>query len=325
MENNRAPSAFTPGRVSLLEFLAAQAAISLEHTTLYSDLSRQTTEHRRTEQALRRSEERLRRLVDIAGVIPWEVEAETELFTYVGPQAEPRLGWPTSLWYKPNFLRDHVHPADRDETLASFGRLCAGGTQCDADFRLMTQDGRALWLHMVVSVAEREGGQRVLSGFFFDVTERKEAEGQLREQIEIIERQREDIRVLSTPLLDVWDGVVAMPILGMFDKERAALAMEVLLASVSQRGIRYAILDLTGVTTVDAPTAEHLLRLVRAVELLGARAIVAGIRSDVARTIVAHGIGLDRVETKATLKDALRVAGARSMGKGGAVLGRMVG
>lgn len=315
MENNLVPSAFTPRRTSLLEFLAAQAAISLEHAKLYADLERQNGEHRRAEETLRRSEERLRRLVDIAGVIPWEADPETELFTYVGPQAEQRLGIPTSRWYKPNFLREHVHPADRDATLAAFASLCERGAHGEAEFRVLTQDGRVTWLHMVVSVAEREGGQRILSGFFFDVTERKEVEATLREQIEIIDRQREDIRTLSTPLLDVWDGVVAMPLLGAFDEERAARAMDVLLATISQKQVRCAILDLTGVATVDGPTAENISKLVRAVELLGARAIVAGIRSDVARTIVSSGIGLERVETKATLKDALRGSGAMGGGR----------
>ncbi|MDI1436160.1 GAF domain-containing protein [Polyangium sorediatum] len=306
MENNLVPGAFTPRRLSLLEFLAAQAAISLDHAQLYADLARENSERRRTEQTLRRSEERMRRLVEIAGVIPWEADAETERFTFVGPQAEERLGWPTSAWYKPNFLRDHAHPEDRDLALAAFTRAASDETPGGLEYRLRTKDGRAVWLHMVVSVAEREGGQRLLSGFFFDVTARKHAEETLREQLEIIHRQREDIRTLSTPLLDVWDGVVAMPVLGALDESRAARAMEVLLGTIAQRAVHCAILDLTGVASVDAVTAEHLLRIVRAVELLGARALIVGIQPDVARTIVSLGIGLGRVETRASLKDALQ-------------------
>ncbi|MDC3957706.1 GAF domain-containing protein [Polyangium jinanense] len=306
MENNLVPGAFTPRRLSLLEFLAAQAAISLDHAKLYADLARENTERRRTEQTLRRSEERMRRLVEIAGVIPWEADAETERFTYVGPQAEEGLGWPTSAWYKANFLRDHAHPEDRDLALAAFTRASADENPGGVEYRLRTKDGRAVWLHMVVSVAEREGGQRLLSGFFFDVTARKHAEETLREQLEIIHRQREDIRTLSTPLLDVWDGVVAMPVLGALDESRAARAMDVLLSTITQRTVHCAILDLTGVASVDAVTAEHLLRIVRAVELLGARALIVGIQPEVARTIVSLGIGLGRVETRATLKDALQ-------------------
>jgi PAS domain S-box-containing protein len=308
MENNLVPGAFTARRLSLLEFLAAQAAISLDHAKLYADLARENGERRRTEGTLRKSEERLRRLVDIANVIPWEADAETELFTYVGPQAEDRLGWPTSAWYKPNFLRDHTHPADRPLALAAFVRACAEGAHGDLEYRLLTRDGRAVWLHMVVSLAAREDGQRLLSGFFFDVTTRKDAEATLRDKIAIIDQQREDIRTLSTPLLDVWEGVVAMPMLGVLDEDRAGRAMDVLLKTIAQRSVSCAILDLTGVSLVDAPTAEHLVRLVRAVELLGARAIVVGIRADVARMLVSLGIGLDRVETRATLREALRAA-----------------
>jgi PAS domain S-box-containing protein len=203
MENSLVPGAFTSRRLALLEFLATQAAISLEHARLYADLTRENAERRRTEGTLRKSEARLRRLVETANVIPWEADAETERFIYVGPQAEERLGWPASAWYKGNFIRDHVHPDDRELAIAGFVRACADGNLSDLEYRILARDGRAVWLHMVVSVAEREGGERLLSGFFFDVTERKEAEETLRKKIAIIAQQQEDIRALSTPILGV--------------------------------------------------------------------------------------------------------------------------
>ncbi|MBK9265795.1 MAG: GAF domain-containing protein [Polyangiaceae bacterium] len=137
--------------------------------------------------------------------------------------------------------------------------------------------------------------------------ERRRAEQVLRDKLKIIERQKDDIRALSTPLLDVSDGVVAMPILGELDEERASRVMDILLETITKRSVHSAILDLTGVSSIGNATAEQLGRIVRAVELVGARAIVAGIRADVARAIVSLDVGLGRIETRASMKDALRV------------------
>jgi len=307
LENNTGRGMFNPRRLALLEFLANQAAISLEHAKLYADLARENTDRRRAEQVVRRSEERLRRLVETADVIPWEIDAETNLFTFVGAQAEKRLGWPSSAWNKPNFLHECVHPDDRHETLNAFARAGSEGKHQGLDFRMIAMDGEIVWLHMVVGSVEQENGQRVISGFFFDITERKESEQTLRDKLEIIERQKNDIRALSTPLLDVSEGIVAMPVLGELDEDRASRIMDVLLETITRRTVRAAILDLTGVSSINNATAEQIGRIVKAVELVGARAIVAGIRADVARAIIALDVGLGQIETRASMKDALRV------------------
>lgn len=307
LENNSGRGMFTPRRMALLEFLAHQAANSLEHAKLYAALARENTDRRRAEQVLRKSEERLRRLVETADVIPWEVDADTHTFTFVGAQAEKRFGWPASMWTKSNFLKDNVHPDDRSAAITAFTRACAEGKHPGLDFRLMSQDGHPIWLHMVIGLVEQENSQRFLSGFFFDITERKENERMLHDKLDIIERQKNDIRALSTPLLDVSENIVAMPVLGELDEERASRIMDVLLETITKRSIRGAILDLTGVASVSNATAEHIGRIVRAVELIGARAIVAGIRADVARALVSLDVGLGRIETRASMKDALRV------------------
>lgn len=307
LENNAARGMFTARRLALLEFLANQAAISLEHAKLYAEVARENTDRRRAEQVLRRSEERLRRLVETADVIPWEIDAETGIFTYVGAQAEKRLGWPFAAWNKPHFLKECVHPEDQQETLAAFTRTCSEGKHPGLDFRLLAMNGQAVWLHMVVGSVEQENGERVISGFFFDITERKESEQTLLDKLAIIERQKNDIRALSTPLLDVSEGIVAMPVLGELDEDRASRIMDVLLETITRRNVRGAILDLTGVSSINNATAEQIGRIVRAVELVGARAIVAGIRADVARAIVTLDVGLGQIETRASMKDALRV------------------
>lgn len=138
-------------------------------------------------------------------------------------------------------------------------------------------------------------------------TDRRRAEQTLRDKLAIIEKQKNAIRALSTPLLDISEGIVAMPVLGELDEDRASRIMDVLLETITRRSVRGAILDLTGVSTMSNATAEQIGRIVRAVELVGARAIVAGIRADVARAIVALDVGLGQIETRASMKDALRV------------------
>jgi predicted ATPase/anti-anti-sigma regulatory factor len=135
--------------------------------------------------------------------------------------------------------------------------------------------------------------------------ERRRAEDALRDNVELIAQQEEAIQSLSTPIIEVWQGVLAMPLFGAIDARRAARMMTVLLDAVVSQQCRYAVLDVTGVSTIDAVTAEHLVRLVRAVQLLGATGIVAGVRAEVARTIVSLGVDLGGIETRANLREAL--------------------
>ncbi|XXX78008.1 AAA family ATPase [Sorangium sp. So ce134] len=137
--------------------------------------------------------------------------------------------------------------------------------------------------------------------------ERKRVEDELREQLEIVMRQEDAIRALSTPIIEVWDGVVTMPIFGPIDGQRATQIMDVLLETIARKGCRYAILDLTGVEVVDTVTAHHVLSVIRAVELLGARGMVVGLRAEVAQTIVSAGVDLTRIRTLGNLRQALQV------------------
>ncbi|WP_437932389.1 AAA family ATPase [Sorangium sp. So ce291] len=135
--------------------------------------------------------------------------------------------------------------------------------------------------------------------------ERKRAEEALRQQLELIGRQQEAIRLLSTPIIEVWEGVLTMPVFGIVDSQRAAQMMDALLEAVVRRSCRYAILDLTGVEVVDSMTASHVIQIVRAVQLLGAQSFVVGLRSDVAHTIVSLGIDLRGIRTLGNLRQAL--------------------
>lgn len=138
-----------------------------------------------------------------------------------------------------------------------------------------------------------------------EVEERAETEKQLREKLSLIAQQEEAIRALATPIIEVWEGVITLPLIGVVDTQRAADMMARLLEAITQKRARYTIIDLTGVELIDTATAEHLLRLVLAAELLGARCVITGIRPMIAQTMVSIGIDLSRLVTLASLRDGL--------------------
>ena len=125
---------------------------------------------------------------------------------------------------------------------------------------------------------------------------------------EVIERQQQDMLELSTPVVDLWDGIVALPLIGTLDSARTQVVMENLLQRIVETGSSIAIIDITGVPTVDTLVAQHLLKTVAAARLMGAECIISGIRPQIAQTIVHLGVDLGTVMTKATLADAFQVA-----------------
>ncbi|MFX1682818.1 STAS domain-containing protein [Mitsuaria sp. CC2] len=129
-----------------------------------------------------------------------------------------------------------------------------------------------------------------------------------RSREEIIGRQQQELLELSTPVVKLWEGVLAVPMIGTLDSGRTQLVMEALLQRIVETGSALAIIDITGVPTVDTLVAQHLLKTVTAIRLMGADAIISGIRPQIAQTIVHLGIDLEGITTKATLADALSLA-----------------
>jgi rsbT co-antagonist protein RsbR len=125
---------------------------------------------------------------------------------------------------------------------------------------------------------------------------------------ELIHRQQQDMLELSTPVVKLWDGVLALPMIGTLDSSRTQVVMESLLQRIVETGAQVAILDITGVPTVDTLTAQHLIKTVTAARLMGADCIISGIRPQIAQTIVHLGVDLGDVVTKATLADAFALA-----------------
>ncbi len=131
-----------------------------------------------------------------------------------------------------------------------------------------------------------------------------------REQI--IVRQQEEMLELSTPVITLWKGILALPLIGTLDSSRTQVVMENLLQRIVDTGASLAIVDITGVPTVDTLTAQHLLKTVAAARLMGADCIISGIRPQIAQTIVHLGVELGDVITKASLADALALAFRRN-------------
>jgi rsbT co-antagonist protein RsbR len=128
----------------------------------------------------------------------------------------------------------------------------------------------------------------------------------------IIERQQRDMLELSTPVVQLWQGILAVPLIGTLDSERTQVVMESLLSRIVETGAPLAIIDITGVPTVDTLVAQHLLKTGAAARLMGADCIISGIRPQIAQTIVHLGVDLTDVITKSTLADAFAVALKRS-------------
>jgi rsbT co-antagonist protein RsbR len=125
---------------------------------------------------------------------------------------------------------------------------------------------------------------------------------------DVISRQQRELLELSTPVVELWDDVLAVPLVGTLDSARTQIVMETLLEKIVSTGASIAIIDITGVPTVDTLVAQHLLKTVAATRLMGADCIISGIRPQIAQTIVHLGVNLGEVITKATLADAFRVA-----------------
>jgi len=125
---------------------------------------------------------------------------------------------------------------------------------------------------------------------------------------ELIQRQQQEMLELSTPVVQLWNGVLALPLIGTLDSQRTQIVMENLLTKIVETGASIAIIDITGVPTVDTLVAQHLLKTVAAARLMGAECIISGIRSQIAQTIVHLGVDLQDVITKGTLADAFAVA-----------------
>ena len=182
----------------------------------------------------------------------------------------------------------------------------------DVDETTIHADGTQEWFEThKIPLHDQDGVVVGVLGTYANITERRRAEEAIRQssmQQEIIAAQQAALRELSTPLIPILDGVVAMPLIGAIDSARARQIMETLLEGIGEKRASIAILDITGVRVVDTQVANALIRTAQAAQLLGARVILTGITPEVAQTLVQLGIDLRSVATRSTLQSGIAYA-----------------
>ncbi|TKD01503.1 STAS domain-containing protein [Polyangium fumosum] len=244
----------------------------------------------------------LRLLLDHLDLIVWAVD-ESGTFTFHDGKGIDALGIERGA-----FLGQNLHVMYGAEGTSGVRIALAGTPAHDI------QSGHGMyWENWYIPVRGEHGAVKHVVGLSLNVTETTRTREELDTKLALIERQQEVIQNLETPIIQVWDHVITLPMVGVVDSHRAARVTEDLLAAVSRLQARFAILDLTGVDVVDTGTASHMLNILGAVRLLGAEGIITGIRPNVAQTMVSLGLDLSRVITLATLRDGLSFA-IRSLG-----------
>lgn len=229
----------------------------------------------------------------------WPVE-------YVSPNVVELTGYPVDDFstgrrpYGSIIFSDDLQQVG--EEVATFSQRGAPWFE-HAPYRIVRADGRRIWVtDYTVVVRDASGAITHFYGYIFDITDRHE----------LLVQQADALRQLSAPVLSVWKGVLALPLIGHLDARRADRILEVLLGAVARSRARVAMIDLTGVDVIDIDTAGHLLRLVQAVGLLGADCVLSGISPAVARLFVEQGVDLQRARAFSTLEDALAYATRRT-------------
>jgi anti-anti-sigma regulatory factor len=162
------------------------------------------------------------------------------------------------------------------------------------------KDGHEIPVEIGLTPLVTDDGTFVLASII-DITERKQS-------AETIARQAQEILDVSTPVVQVWDGVVVAPLIGTLDSQRTELFMERLLQRIVETNSPVALVDITGVPTIDTQTAQHLVETITAVRLLGAQVVLTGVRPSLAQTLVHLGIDLSHMVTRSSLSAGLRIA-----------------
>jgi rsbT co-antagonist protein RsbR len=249
--------------------------------------------------SLKNKERMLHGLMDNLPICVWAVDTRG-VFTFHDGKGLERAGIERGQFLGMNVLDLYRSAEPGDEGPVQVRMALAG----EAAHFYDDQHG-VRWESWLVPIRGDGGEVTSVLGLTLDVTEAKRAEKELRDRLELIEKQQDVIRNLSTPIIEVWSGVLTLPMVGLVDSIRTADVMDTLLRRIVETQSRFAILDLTGVEVVDTRVASHLIELVSAIRLLGAEGIVAGIKPTVARTMVALGLDLSQIVTQRNLRAGL--------------------
>jgi rsbT co-antagonist protein RsbR len=275
---------------------------------------RDVTERKRAEQAVRESEDYYRALIEQAseGVTIADLDGTIR---YESPSVKRVLGYtPEELLGKKSL--DLIHPEDQQKSTEPFVSLLdkPGATVTRVN-RVRHKDGSWRFIESTVTNLIHDPKIHGLVSNYRDVTEHIQAEEELKAYQERLKDAMAKLRVsyeeLSTPVVQIWDQVLAIPLIGILDTHRAKNVMEVLLTRIVETRAQVIVLDVTGVATMDTQVTNHLLQTASSCELLGAECVITGIKPEVAQAMIHIGVDLTRLNTKRDLQDGLRYALAK--------------
>lgn len=223
-------------------------------------------------------------------VASWNAGAER----FKGYRAAEIIGKHFSCFYPADAVQRGL-PEQELKTAAKDGRFEGEGWR-------VRKDGKQFWANVIISaLRDKDGTLRGFAKVTRDLTESKQAEEQIRQQ-------GKEIMELSTPVMQVWQGVVVAPLIGSLDSNRTQQFMERLLSRIVETNSPVALVDIMGVPTIDTQTAQHLIETISAVRLLGAQVVLTGVRPAIAQTLVHLGIDLSGIMTRSSLAAGLQVA-----------------
>lgn len=269
-------------------------------------------ERARAEQALRESEERYRRIFELAPVAI--VVHRQGRVIFANPAAAHLHGAEDGASLIGRAVVDYLDPGDRAGTIARLRAAATLGNDARAiEETFLRLDGTAFTAEVVARPILFEG-EPAVQVIYVDVSSRKEAEEARRRaeaQEQVIRAQEELLLSLSAPLIPLGEGILVMPLVGRITVERAGRLVEALTQGVAANGARAAILDVTGVPEADNTVAQALARAAQAIRLLGAEVVLTGIQPAMARAVVEMGLDLGGVATRATLREGIEHARRR--------------
>ncbi len=259
------------------------------------------TSTRHATEALAEREAMFRALAETITDVFWMTDGDHRQLLYVSPAYETVWGRPRSELASDRLrLLDGIHPDDRERVEHALPLQPVG--EYDIEFRVLRPSGDCRWVReRVFPVNDGSGVVSRLVGLASDISAQKQAG-------EVIRRQADALRELSTPLVPIGDGILAMPLVGMLDSQRVRQVLETLLEGIVRHQSEFVILDVTGVAVVDTQVASALLSATQAARMLGAETLLTGLRPDVAQTIVDLGVDFQGLVTRSTLEMGIRYA-----------------
>ena len=271
-----------------------------EIVAIYDDV----TEQKQMEESLAESEEKHRTLVETLTDLVFMIDLEGR-FTYLSPIFEDITGYPVRDFIGHSFTEVIVQEYI-ESTVNRFKQGVSGEEIPLYEIELIHKDKKSVPIELnVTSLLNVDGEVIGRTGTARDITERKRLERELQQAFGKLKASYEE---LSIPVIQVWGGVLVLPIIGILDNERINRLMETMLAKIVETQSRVVIIDVTGVRSVDTNVASHLINVTKAAKLLGTKCVVTGIKPEAAHTLVGLGVDMSEITTKRSMQEGLKHA-----------------